>query len=193
MIKKYLIREIYSASENTYYLLENILTWVKTQKGSIVINKELLDLKLLVNESIIPYEINAKKKNIGIVVDLQDGLKVMADKYTIETVIRNLVNNAIKFTHSGGEIAVTAVVEDTKTVVSIKDNGIGIEKELIDKLFRIDVNVSALGTSNEGGTGLGLILCKEFVEKNNGKIWVQSEQGKGSTFSFCLPNGDSEC
>ena len=105
----------------------------------------------------------------------------------ISTTIRNLVNNAVKFTDSGGEVTVEAKLEEEFIEVSINDSGIGLTEEEIEKLFRIDVNITSIGTGKNKGTGLGLILCKEFVEKNGGKIWVESEYGKGSSFKFSIP------
>jgi len=104
----------------------------------------------------------------------------------INTVLRNLISNAIKFTHPGGKIIVSAEEIQNEIKVSVSDNGVGIPKNSIEKLFRIDENYSTPGTQKEKGTGLGLILCKDFIEKHGGKIWVESDEGKGSTFSFTL-------
>ena len=101
--------------------------------------------------------------------------------------MRNLISNAIKFTRPAGQIVISAELKNAELIIAIRDNGVGIKKENIGKLFRIDVNHSALGTQNEKGTGLGLILCKEFIEKHGGKIWVESEVGKGSQFYFSIP------
>ncbi len=106
----------------------------------------------------------------------------------IRTILRNLISNAIKFTHSDGAIVLDVLKKQHECLVSVKDNGVGIHKESIDKLFRIDQNKSTKGTQNESGTGLGLILCKELIEKHNGRIWVESEPGKGSIFYFSVPN-----
>ena len=105
----------------------------------------------------------------------------------ITTVIRNLLSNSLKYTLSGGEVKLYSSVNDNEIELTVEDNGVGIRKEDIHKLFRIDINFSTNGTNSETGTGLGLILCKEFVEKNGGKIWVESEQGIGSKFKFTLP------
>jgi signal transduction histidine kinase len=112
---------------------------------------------------------------------------VFADKAMINTILRNLISNAIKFTYPGGQIIISAEKTPDELKISISDNGIGIKKETIGKLFRIDENNTRIGTQNERGTGLGLILCKEFIEKHQGKIWVESELGKGSKFSFTIP------
>ena len=112
---------------------------------------------------------------------------VFADKSMISTVFRNLISNAIKFTQTGGRITLRIKTEESGVLVSVQDTGIGIPENMISKLFRIDQSYSTTGTNNEQGTGLGLILCKEFVEKHKGKIWVRSEVGKGSKFYFTLP------
>jgi signal transduction histidine kinase len=112
---------------------------------------------------------------------------VFADKAMINTILRNLISNAIKFTYPGGQIIISAEKMPDELKISISDNGIGIKKEAIGKLLRIDENNTRIGTQNERGTGLGLILCKEFIEKHQGKIWVESELGKGSKFSFTIP------
>ena len=114
---------------------------------------------------------------------------VSADKAMISSVLRNLITNAIKFTHPGGQVIISADKKPDEITISISDNGIGINKETIGRLFRIDENHIALGIQNEKGTGLGLILCKEFIEKHGGKIWVKSEVGKGSSFYFTIPKG----
>jgi signal transduction histidine kinase len=122
-----------------------------------------------------------------LIKELPRNLLVFADKAMINTVLRNIISNAIKFTHPNGQIVISAEKRPDELIISISDNGIGIKKEAIGKLFRIDENQTTLGTQNEKGTGLGLIICKEFIEKHGGKIWVESAVGKGSTFYFTLP------
>ena len=113
---------------------------------------------------------------------------VYADKYMISTVMRNLISNAVKFTKSGGKITISVAKDQNVMVISVTDTGLGISKESIGKLFHLDQNISTSGTENEKGTGLGLILCKEFVEKHAGSIWVESELEKGSAFYFTIPD-----
>jgi len=141
----------------------------------------LIDMVIeLLNES-------AHQKSITIIKELPRNLLVFADKAMLSTILRNLITNAIKFTRPGGQINILADKKPDDIMISIADNGIGIKKETLGRLFRIDENTTTLGTQNEKGTGLGLILCKEFIEKHGGKIWVESEVGKGSTFSFNIP------
>ncbi len=130
---------------------------------------------------------NAKNKNITIANKINDNFIAFADEKMLKTILRNLISNAIKFTPQNGEIIVSAKTKDNEVEISIKDNGIGISENDIKKLFRIDIHHTTIGTSNESGTGVGLILCEELVNKNGGKIWVESELGKGSNFIFTLP------
>jgi signal transduction histidine kinase len=129
----------------------------------------------------------ARQKSITISTELTDNAIVFADIDMIKVLLRNLISNAIKFTNPGGEIVVSVEQEQKNWKISVKDNGVGIKKDAIDRLFRIDSNYKTSGTNDEKGTGLGLLLCKEFVEKHRGKIWVESEIAKGSIFSFTIP------
>lgn len=176
---------------NTHKLLNNLLYWSRAQTGSMDYNIAPQSVNELLLNEVDAQLHSAEKKDIRIVNNLNKTLFVNADRSSIETVIRNLISNAIKFTHAGGTIYTNAVDIETEggsfVQISIEDTGVGIENTVIDKLFKIDQNVSTQGTNKEAGTGLGLILCKEFVEKNNGNIWVESTQGEGSTFYFTLP------
>ena len=129
----------------------------------------------------------ADQKNIVIKAENDPELEIFADPLMIETVLRNLINNAIKFTPEGGQIEVSAKRENDQILVSVSDSGIGIPEEDTKNLFRIDSKVKRKGTNNEDGSGLGLILCQEFVDKHDGKIWVESTLGKGSAFTFSIP------
>jgi len=140
----------------------------------------------LIEENMMLFDDIAKQKSIILKKDLPPGLMVFADKQMISTVIRNLISNAIKYTGEGGKVIILAEKKTKEIFVSIKDNGTGIAPDRIEKLFHIYESDSTPGTNNEKGTGLGLILCKEFVEKHSGKIWVESEEGKGSIFYFTL-------
>lgn len=181
-----IINILSKTSKNTFFLLDNLLTWSRSQLGHIDIKKELLNLKNLVVDSIAAYKSSASLKNITIVIDINHETTVFTDMATIKTVIGNLVNNAIKFTQPDGEIRITSKEKNKLVEICIHDNGIGMSKETLEKLFRIEESFTTQGTNKEKGTGLGLILCKEFVEKNGGEISVKSEVNKGSCFIFTI-------
>jgi signal transduction histidine kinase len=188
--RKNYIHEFYDNSKLIAALLENLLEWAQSQQGIIEPRPKKIDLYALAAENMDLLKDNAKKKNITVSSQINPKTFAFADKNMIRTVIRNLLSNAVKFTNPGGKVEVsTAISADGNSVdFSISDNGVGISAEDIDTLFRIDVNKKKnKGTANEKSTGLGLILCKEFVEKNNGSIRVASEPGKGSRFTFTLP------
>lgn len=181
------IKLIYDSSENTLNLLENLLVWARNQTGRIKYEPQPIEIDYLLN-SLRDFFINvAKKKNISIEVDCQHNLYGYADEKMLQTIIRNLINNAIKFTHQGGKIILSASIEAEHVEISVSDNGVGIPSDKISKIFDDNSDYSTTGTSKEKGSGLGLILVKTFVEKNQGKLWVESEEGKGSKFSFTLP------
>ena len=180
---------IQKSSMQVYELLVNLLEWSRTQIGRIEFSPEYIELGALINEVAELLNDSGKQKSIAILKELPRNMLVSADKAMISSVLRNLITNAIKFTHPDGQVIISADKKPDELTISITDNGIGISKETIGRLFRIDENHIALGIQNEKGTGLGLILCKEFIEKHGGKIWVESEVGKGSTFCFTIPKG----
>jgi len=184
--KKKMIKNLHEASANTYKLLQNLLEWAKTQLGKITVKPEVFDLKIIADENFEVFNSVAKSKNIKIESDIPDRTLVKADKNMINTVVRNLISNAIKFTPEGGKIQISAKILNGHTEFCVADNGVGIKSEDIGKLFSISEQFRSVGTNNETGSGLGLILCKEFVEKNNGTIWVESEYRSGSKFRFVL-------
>jgi signal transduction histidine kinase len=181
------INLLYNSSNSTYKLLENLLEWGRLQRGHIDIQQEELNLMDLINESIEPSLPNAAQKKITVVKNIENHILVKADNNSIKTIIRNLFNNAIKYTPNGGLVEFNAIRNGNSVEVSITDTGIGMSPKTISKLFKIEESQSRLGTNNESGTGLGLILCKDIIAKNNGKIWVESEPGKGSVFKFSIP------
>ncbi len=185
-IKEFIV-EIDKSSKNTYALLENLLHWARSQKEGIVINREKLNLAELFDESIKPYTNIAKMKYISILNEIPNDIFVETDKYTMTTTFRNLINNAIKFTPEKGRIVIYSKLDKGQIEIGIQDTGVGMNQNTINNLFRIDKSFSTPGTNMEKGTGLGLILCKEFIEKNDGHIYVESELGKGSTFKIVLP------
>jgi signal transduction histidine kinase len=172
---------------NTYNLLEDILLWAKSQSGKIPYKPQKLIFAEVCNDIINILNPNAGAKNISVENNVKNSLSVRADVDMLKTVLRNLVSNAIKFTGNGGAIHITAEDNSYQATISVSDNGIGIEPYNIAKLFDITQVLTTTGTAEETGTGLGLLLCKEFVEKHGGKIWVKSEVGKGSDFKFTLP------
>ena len=176
-----------TSASNIYNLLENLLEWSRLKRGGMDFIKEKLNLKKSVSECIDVLTESARKKQIGISVVIAEELNVFADEHMLETVVRNLVSNAIKFTNNKGKISVTADYKDDNSIeVKISDTGIGITTELKNKLFMINEKTSRNGTAGELSSGLGLLLCKEFIEQCGGKIWVESEVGMGSTFSFSI-------
>lgn len=181
------IKMLHSSSNSTYKLLEDLLEWARLQRGHIEIKPEELNLMDLINESIEPSLANAAQKEITVIKNIKDYISVKADNNSIKTIIRNLFNNAIKYTPNGGFVEFNALQNENEIEISIADTGIGMSPDRISKLFRIETSHSRLGTNDESGTGLGLILCKDIVTKNDGKIWVESEPGKGSIFTFSIP------
>ncbi len=178
---------IEDSTKSTLTFLNNLLYWASSQLNGIKINKQLHQLNNLVNNSISPYMNAAILKNIDVNVDINPGINVIVDEKTISVVIVNLFNNAIKYTSKGGKIHISCEVISTKVILSIKDNGMGMDSELMNKLFNIDHNISRRGTENEKGTGLGLVLSFEFMKYNDGKITVESKENEGSCFSISMP------
>lgn len=168
-------------------LLVNLLEWSRSQSGKMNFNPEYLEFFALINNALELSKHPAQQKSITIINELPHNITVYADKAMVNAIVRNLISNAIKYTNTGGKIVVSAIKNKDELEVAINDNGIGMQKETIDKLFHIEEVNSTMGTQNEEGSGLGLVLCKEFVLKHGGKIWVKSEPGKGSTFYFTLP------
>lgn len=178
---------IQSSSQRAMELLKNLLDWSRSQTGRIEFSPEYVEMVNLINEVTELLKEAALQKSIGIVKELPRNMLTFADKSMISTILRNLISNSIKFTQTGGQIVISAVRKKDELIINVADNGVGIKKEVLGKLFQIAENQTTLGTQNERGTGLGLILCKEFVEKHGGRIWVESEPGVGSKFSFSIP------
>lgn len=187
-----LISDLNKTSKSLYDLLENLLTWARSQSGKIDYNPEEFDLSELATAVVYTLGINAENKNIELKSDISQFTFVKADYNMISTVLRNLVSNAIKFTSEFGKIHISAKVKNEEnkkmTEISISDSGIGISQKDLQKLFKLDTAHTTIGTGQEKGTGLGLILCKEFVEKHGGSIKAESQEGKGTVFIFSLPS-----
>jgi PAS domain S-box-containing protein len=178
---------INQSSKKALDILLNLMDWSQVQTGTIKFAPEALDVKILVEEAIALLGCNAEEKNISIQNMVQEKTFIFADKEMMSIVLRNLISNAIKYTHLEGVVSITSLQKQNEIVISVQDNGVGIAEEKIQKLFKIDGVHSTPGTKKEKGTGLGLILCKEFLEKNNGSIWIESAIDKGTTFHFSLP------
>jgi PAS domain S-box-containing protein len=175
------------SATNLFRLLENLLEWSQIQQGTIPFNPEILDLHIVVKESTEMIMDTAEKKDLKIFYEIPTDIKVFGDNNMLQSVFRNLFSNAVKFTPVYGKIYIAAkMLSDDVVEVSIKDTGIGIRKDRIESLFSLNANSSRKGTEGELGSGLGLILCREFIEKQGGKIWIESEEGKGSSFFFTL-------
>ncbi len=189
--KRKILVTVNKTVKKVYSLIENLLSWSRMQTGRMETKK----VKFHINE--VAYEVRellsvkAKERNISISLKIDQKTTVFADREMISTVIRNLMSNAVKFTPDGGSVDVNSKLTDNTCVVCVKDTGTGIEQQNIPKLFREDEVFKRRGQGGEEGTGLGLMLCKEFVEKNGGKIWVESEPGKGSLFCFTVPVGST--
>jgi signal transduction histidine kinase len=178
---------LYNSAKGGYDILANLLEWSRSQTGLLEFDPEQTDLKTVIENNIKLVSAIVATKEIQVKTDVKDGFAVTADVNMLNTVIRNLLTNALKFTNTGGEVDVGANKEKGMVTVSVKDNGVGISPNDIKKMFRIDIKFANRGTNNEKGTGLGLILCKEFIERHGGKIWVESRKQVGSTFYFTLP------
>ncbi|QHT65852.1 hypothetical protein GXP67_03805 [Rhodocytophaga rosea] len=175
------------SSQKLYKLLENLLSWAKLQMNRVDIKPFQVDLHKLASENITQISTLAADKKIQVVNEIPAHISAFADEKMCETVMRNLVVNAIKFTNTGGHIKISASEKESAVEISVVDSGVGMKKESVERLFNLGTHFSSKGTANEPGSGLGLILCREFVEKNKGKIWAESEVNKGSTFTFSLP------
>ncbi|TGK80670.1 PAS domain-containing sensor histidine kinase [Leptospira montravelensis] len=200
------LKMLVESSDLVYSLLENLLDWARSQSGNIVYQPTSIQLFDLIQRVVGLLNLSANKKHVTISNQVPKDKKIFGDLYMIETVLRNLISNAIKYSNVNSEVTVGVLEFDSNeltneklkydvlnttsptnsTIFFIKDTGIGMEKEQIENLFRLDKKFSTKGTAEESGTGLGLILCKEFIDKHKGNIWVESEPGIGSTFYFNL-------
>jgi signal transduction histidine kinase len=183
---------IYRSTTVTYDLLVNLLDWLNSTNDKISFTPVKLNIFNLLSEEIINTSPNAEYKHITISNKIPENIYAFADKNMVKTIFRNLLNNAIKYTETNGDIFVFASEKEQFIEVTVKDTGIGITMEIIEKIFKIEGINSAQGTAEETGTGLGLLLCKEFVEIEGGKIWVESILGQGSEFKFTLPKTNGQ-
>jgi len=175
------------AAKSAKLLLENLLDWSRSQTGKIHFSPEMVDISKITEEVVELNAQNAFQKGIKIKSTIPPDTMAFADQNMLKTILRNLISNGIKFTKPGGEIKLDADEESGMVIYSVADNGIGMKDDDLGKLFRIDINPKTIGNSTEKGTGLGLILCKEFVELNGGEIWAESKWREGTTFKFNIP------
>lgn len=187
--KSKIVESVAETSQNAYKLLENLLYWSQSQTNRLQVNPEKISLKQIVDEVLLLFAGHAKQKGIVIESQINEKHEVLADVDLLKTILRNLLSNGIKFTKKGERVSITSFEEESYCKIVIADNGIGIGQETIDILFTVENINSAEGTDGEKGTGLGLVLCKEFIEKLGGKIWAEPNLPKGSKFIFTLPLG----
>ncbi|MCX6152649.1 MAG: HAMP domain-containing sensor histidine kinase [Candidatus Kapabacteria bacterium] len=182
-----ILKQLVQSTNWVYELLEELLTWSRCQRGIIPFNPQQFDLNFLISNITENFKIITDKKNITIETDFDKIYSAYADINMISTVLMNILTNAVKYTFERGVIKISIEEGDTFVLVSIKDNGIGMTEQQLSNMFKIGRAMSTVGTNNEKGTGLGLIICRDFVEKNSGKMWAESAVGKGATFHFTLP------
>jgi two-component system, sensor histidine kinase and response regulator len=178
---------INTSAKLAYDLLENLLQWAQSQTGHIRFSPHKISLSQTVDDTWKELQSQASSKNIEIVNTIANDIEIVADDNLLKSIIRNLVSNAIKYSKRGDKIVISAEEVAGYTEISVVDTGMGISYENLDKLFKIDEKYSTYGTAKEKGTGLGLLLCKEFVEQHGGHIWAESEEGRGSKFVFTIP------
>jgi PAS domain S-box-containing protein len=181
---------INASAKSTFCLLEDILMWGRANSGKLPYEPQMVSLSYSCNGIIENLELTAKNKNISLNYFSNGEIFVFADSNMLNTILRNLISNAIKFTNENGKITINAEQDSSNVTITVTDNGVGIKDESLSKLFDISEKISTKGTANETGTGIGLLLSKEFVEKHSGKIWAESEFGKGSKFIFTFPLGN---
>lgn len=173
--------------EHAHFTLNNLLNWAKSQMEGMTTKPKAFVLNAVVLENQSLVQEPSQNKNIEVVIDMDSAIEVYADPDHVNLIIRNLLSNALKFTDKGGMVKLSAVIKNTNCEIAIADTGIGMSVQSIEDLFKNNSNDSQLGTDGEKGTGLGLVLCRDFIEKNGGKIWVESKEGEGATFYFTLP------
>ena len=177
---------LHENSKKLYSFLENLLTWARVQRGETLYEPDNKNLREIASEIIDIFKLKADEKDISLKNNIDDKIEVFADENMVKTILRNLVSNAINFTKPGGSVKILSKKETDEVIVTVEDNGVGISEDNQKKLLRIDKKYIDRNTEGEVGTGLGLILCKEFIEKHGKKIWIESELGKGSRFNFTL-------
>ena len=187
-----IIENIKLSSESTYKLLQNLLEWAKMQTNQLIIRNEDIDVCILINDTIDLLKSQAEQKNIKIFSSVRFDTLIYADENIIKTVLRNLISNAIKFSYPGNKVKIFSEETDGAIKISVQDFGIGLTEEEKENIFKFDSKYKKTGTQNERGTGIGLMLCKEFIEINSGSLVFESTTDYGSTFSIIVPKGNTE-
>ena len=183
-----LLISMHNSVESLYGLLNDLLDWVRLHRGAMLHTPQKLNLSEVITKSVYSLEQVISKKQIDMVITVDDKMIIYADEFMINSIFNNLLSNAIKFTNKGGKVSINAKkMENNFLWISINDNGIGMSKSITDRLFKINEQIGYNGTEGEKSNGLGLILTKDFVVTNGGRIWVDSIENKGSTFNFTLP------
>lgn len=182
-----MIKVINVSAKKTFELLEDTLTWASVSLDKVTFEPKTLNVNEIISEVLDILEPLAREKSISLIDNSYSGSNVYADVYMLKAILRNLTSNAIKFTNKGGKIEIKVSVDSSNTTIQVSDNGIGIPIKTLEKLFNISTIYSTKGTASETGTGLGLMLCKEFIEKHGGKIWIDSQVNAGTTVSFSIP------
>jgi PAS domain S-box-containing protein len=190
--KKLFVENLQSSMRNLFLFTENMLAWARLQSSGIKVNKQKIKLSDLINSVINTQLLNARNKGIKLRSSCPNNLEIYSDVNMIDTVIRNLLINAIKFTNNNGKIKISVVIKGNSVIVSVKDNGIGMSSELVNDLFNYESRKSREGTNHEKGSGLGMSICKEFIELNGGQIMVKSKPGEGTCVSFSIPINHSK-
>ncbi len=185
-----ILQSINQSTQETYSLLENLLQWTRSQTGDLEVNPETFNMKEVTGTAVRFSELNARNKQIDLQVEMKDNLPLHADRNMMQSVMQNLVGNAIKFTPEGGKVTIQGIQENDQVIVKIADTGVGISEENMKKLFTDRGQITTLGTNNEKGSGLGLLLAQSFVEQNGGKIKVESTPGEGTTLTLTFPKAE---
>lgn len=180
-------QQILQSAKNTYELLTNLLAWARLQSGKMELNNEVVNLNSVLDESLMLFSENAADKSITLMRKTTPGIQVDADRTVLGTIMRNLINNAIKFTNPGGKVTIGSDMKNNEVLIWVRDTGIGMSEQMLEDLFDPGKNTSRTGTGGEPSTGLGLLLAKEFAEQQGGRLWAESTEGSGSVFYFSLP------
>lgn len=182
-----LVRQFRESAEHVFTLLENLLTWSRMQRGTVDWDPQTIDFGSIARRNVELLQQSASLKQIDVRMHVNEPCMIDADVNMLDTAVRNLLSNAIKFTPPGGTVELTSTEDDAHLVVTIADNGIGVPAEYVESVFQVGSRTQRKGTSGEQGSGLGLVLCREFITKHHGRIWLESNEGEGTRVSFTIP------